>query len=268
MIKSRRKAGLLLGLMFCSSPLWAQTNPHDTLTFDCQACHETEQWQRLHFDHNKTDFKLNGQHKQLPCVSCHRLNNFADVPLSCNGCHTDVHHGRLYPQCERCHSTQNWIILDPEQAHANTIMPLTGRHAALDCWSCHRGVQEGEWRRVRSNCYDCHRQEYLSAQEPLHTDLEFGPLCEDCHSQLAWIPAVFKKHEREYFPVYSGAHAGEWSSCATCHQDGGNYAVFSCFINCHEHGRSVTDGRHREVAGYRYDSQACFNCHRNGRGDD
>jgi hypothetical protein len=39
--------------------------------------------------------------------------------------------------------------------------------------------------------------------------------------------------------------------------------VFTCFT-CHD--RAGTDSRHSGVAGYRYDSQACYTCHPQGRG--
>ena len=260
--------GLFIIMVFRWESSFAQKSPHIRLNFPCETCHNTQQWDSVRFNHEQTKFPLTGQHVKLDCKDCHNLKNFSDVIPACNSCHTDIHHDRLYPDCDRCHTTQNWILLDFYKAHASTSMPILGSHAQLDCQACHRGAVDGEWRRLRSNCYDCHRTDYLSAQNPVHSDLNFGLICEDCHSQISWNPALFQKHDSQHFPIYTGDHKGEWENCTTCHFNNGNYTTFSCFLNCHEHNQSETDSKHHEVSGYRYDSNACYSCHRNGKGED
>ncbi len=259
---------VLLILFLVSTVLFAQKSPHKSVAFDCQTCHVTENWHTMRFNHDQTKFRLEGQHQKLGCLDCHSIENFSNVDQACVTCHTDYHQARLYQDCNRCHTTYNWVLLDPYKAHASTTMQLLGKHATLDCETCHRGEVEGEWLRLRSNCVDCHRADYLSAQNPVHSDLGFGIICEDCHSPIQWIPASFKKHDEQYFPIYSGNHAGVWENCTTCHYTPGNYRDFSCFLNCHEHSQSKTDSKHGEVSGYRYDSQACYSCHRQGQGED
>ena len=255
---------LVLGLQAVSG----QDMPHEKLFGSCETCHVTESWKVIVFDHNQTGFNLTGTHRKLNCTSCHDLADFSQVQTNCNFCHTDVHKDRLYPECERCHTTQNWIVMDPYRAHSNTSFQLIGKHATLDCWTCHQGQIEGEWRRLSSNCVECHVKDYREATNPVHDDLGFGVVCEDCHSLFSWKPASFKKHDSQYFPIFSGAHSGNWESCTTCHYDAGNYAAFSCFLNCHEHNQAATDSEHDEVSGYRYDSAACYECHRTGKGGD
>ncbi len=41
-------------------------------TTDCLKCHTLEAWKIAFFDHNKTAFKLDGQHQMVPCAKCHK----------------------------------------------------------------------------------------------------------------------------------------------------------------------------------------------------
>src|SRR5690606_15999160 len=106
-----------------------------------------------------------------------------------------------------------------------------------------------------NDCYACHADDYQQAHAG------FPTTCLDCHEPNTWDGAQFE-HD-QYFPIYSGKHEGEWSSCQTCHIQPGNFSVFSC-ITCHEHNREDMDDAHEDVGGYVYDSQACFSCHPDG----
>jgi hypothetical protein len=94
-----------------------------------------------------------------------------------------------------------------------------------------------------------------------HNSDGFAHGCEMCHTTSNWNSSF---NHNAYFPIYSGAHNGEWNLCSECHTNPGNYAVFAC-INCHEHRRSNTDPDHNEVNGYVYESNACYSCHPDGR---
>jgi len=76
------------------------------------------------------------------------------------------------------------------------------------------------------------------------------------------MPANFD-HDKDFFPIYSGEHQGEWNECSDCHI-GGNLNSFSC-IDCHEHNdpNDLAD-EHDDVNGYQYSSPACLQCHPNG----
>ena len=52
-------------------------------------------------------------------------------------------------------------------------------------------------------------------------------------------------------------------SCTSCH-DTGTTSAFNC-LNCHEHSQTRMDDKHSEVRDYRYASNACYQCHPNGR---
>jgi hypothetical protein len=112
-----------------------------------------------------------------------------------------------------------------------------------------------------TDCVACHQPDY---QREHGTGSGFPTTCLDCHNQDSWGGASFN-HDSNFFPINSGAHRGRWATCATCHTVPGNSKAFTCF-SCHEHDQSPTDSRHREVRNYVYDSAACYQCHRNGRG--
>jgi hypothetical protein len=92
---------------------------------------------------------------------------------------------------------------------------------------------------------------------------QFPTTCTDCHSQNAWTPSTFN-HDAMYFPIYSGKHEGEWTTCSECHTNSNNYSVFSC-LGCHPHSnQSQTNADHNGVSGYQYLSSACYACHPDG----
>ena len=197
-------------------------------------------------------------------MSCHSLVNFNVVSKECVFCHVDIHQGKMARTCEQCHSTRSWNIFSTIRAHANTIFPLIGAHAKLDCHSCHLSEIEGEFSMLKSECISCHIDAFNSAQNPSHSALGFGTRCNDCHNLLSWRPADFSQHN-SFFPIYSGAHSGKWNSCYDCHPTPGDYSLstMTCF-SCHQHDQGSADSQHREVAGYVYESSACYSCHRSG----
>jgi hypothetical protein len=114
-----------------------------------------------------------------------------------------------------------------------------------------------------SDCFSCHRGQYESVSNPNHAAAGFPRTCGDCHSTTTWSGARFT-HGR--FPIYSGSHAGKWTTCNDCHTNAADYQVFSC-INCHAHEKNSTDRDHDEVRNYVYNSTSCYSCHPNGRED-
>ena len=63
------------------------------------------------------------------------------------------------------------------------------------------------------------------------------------------------------FPIASGVHA---VSCDSCHGGFASFQQFTC-LNCHAHGRALTDELHRSVGpDYAYASDSCLSCHATG----
>ena len=79
---------------------------------ECQECHNARDWKAWDFDHDKTDFKLGGAHKNTGCYKCHDRPMSGKVVLqsSCGSCHDrdDVHNGNYGDQCQRCHDGNKW----------------------------------------------------------------------------------------------------------------------------------------------------------------
>lgn len=134
----------------------------------CESCHRVESFSRLSFDHARDSrFALNGAHAQTACASCHRADAAGTIlyrPLdtTCASCHLDVHARQLGADCARCHDESNFKA--PRfglREHAATRFPLTGKHAELECATCHASITAGgrTLRRYRSlplECSGCH----------------------------------------------------------------------------------------------------------------
>ena len=110
-----------------------------------------------------------------------------------------------------------------------------------------------------TECEYCHGDLAAEVTTPDHTSNGWLDGCEECHSAVGWIPSHFPHPQ---FPL-SGPHR---VSCDSCHTTPGDYTTFSCTTGCHS--KSRTDSEHGGVGGYVYDDDACYDCHRNGKGDD
>ncbi len=98
------------------SDCWSCHEKQDThkrrLGTECVPCHNTRDWKVWDFDHEKTDFKLGGGHKNIGCYDCHQkpMNKKVTSPVSCASCHDkdDEHNGNYGRLCERCHDVSSW----------------------------------------------------------------------------------------------------------------------------------------------------------------
>jgi len=247
----------------------ATTNPnHAAAGFptDCSICHTTTSWAGATFDHSKTGFPLTGAHINTPCQSCHVNNNFNLTSTLCVSCHLKDFQGTTNPnhvsagfpqQCEVCHNTAAWIPASFD--HNKTAFPLTGAHTKVACNSCHIN---GQFAGTPTDCYSCHKPDYLGTTNPNHPAAGFPTTCALCHNTTSWAGATFN---HTWFPIYSGTHAGKWTTCGDCHTNPSNYAVFSC-ITCHQHDRANTDPNHTDVRNYVYSPTSCYSCHPTGQG--
>jgi hypothetical protein len=140
---------------------------------------------RSSFDHLTTGFELLGQHRDLPCESCHVNAIFKGTPKTCSACHgvgTTVRatakptsHMLSTDQCDACHTEVAW----------KPAVNFDHKQALGSCSSCHNGVQ-------------------AQGKPPNHivTDLE----CDTCHTTISWAGATF-------------THLGVTSGCAQCHNN-------------------------------------------------
>lgn len=343
----RRLSLILLPLVFVFVfAMQRSESPHGkSLDISCNVCHNPDGWKidtaRFYFDHDSTQFELEGQHQSIDCRQCHQSLVFSEAGSDCMSCHTDIHQQTVGMDCERCHSPQNWIVSNITEIHQMSRFPLVGAHLDATCSQCHQSASNLLFEPLSLDCYSCHEQNYLETTNPDHVESNFStdcnqchrlsatswegagfdhsyfpleqahniadcfqchtqgepyanakPECVECHQQdydeatqpdhinsgfstdcalchsLApgWSPAVFEDHDAEYFPVYSGKHKDEWSSCIECHPNVSDYKEFTC-TDCHDHNQSDMNSKHDEVGGYIYESIACLECHPTGDGD-
>lgn len=139
---------------------------------ECSNCHNTDKWQKVTFDHSKTEFPLLGKHNSATCTACHQRSKieeniiikFASVSAKCEACHRDVHYAQFKiadkNDCERCHTLENWR---PDKFdHEKTKFPLAGGHQAVACNACHKKVIDGsvtfiKFKLEEFKCIDCHK---------------------------------------------------------------------------------------------------------------
>ncbi len=212
----------------------------------CADCHQETDWSRVRFDHDRqTDFPLHGQHKQQPCLACHK-GTLQDESLTaeCIDCHRadDVHGGQQGEQCSRCHQESSWgdsIAFD----HDLSKFPLIGLHASTPCEECHISAR---FQDAPKACIDCHRED-----DPHKASL--GTDCALCHTPNAWSLWRFD-HNRQTDFTLDGAH--ENLSCDGCHRTplSQHARVASDCHGCHQQ-----DDTHHGSFGRR-----CERCHTTG----
>ncbi|MEJ2111603.1 MAG: hypothetical protein P8Z37_17175 [Acidobacteriota bacterium] len=264
--------GLRTDCDFChhNDYIAAASVDHEAAGFSllCEQCHGMDGW-FSGFNHGAfTGFALAGAHATLECADCHADLVFTGIPADCVDCHLEEYNATTNPDhvqsgfsqdCALCHSSVSWLgaFFD----HTATQFPLTGAHTSLGCLDCH---ESGQFAGLPSECYACHEADYNGATDPSHTVSAFPLDCSECHTTSGWLGATFA--HGAFFPIYTGAHRGEWSSCSECHTNPDNYSVFTCTTACH--GRTEADSQHREVSGYVYNSVNCYDCHPDGRAED
>ncbi len=141
---------------------------------NCTACHSTENWNKITFNHNLTRFKLEGKHAKISCSDCHEEKSntgkisfrFVSLKSNCTTCHKDIHFGQFdsekkgnLPVCENCHDFKNWKPV--KFNHEKTSFPLKGAHEKVKCSACHKTVKENgnifiKYKIKDFKCASCH----------------------------------------------------------------------------------------------------------------
>lgn len=210
---------------------------------DCASCHDTARWKKIAFNHDKTDFPLQGGHRKTSCESCHVTERYKDVASSCVACHRmqDVHGGRYGEKCHDCHTANKW----PEIAfeHGKTTFPLRGRHARIACNVCHTKPLYKD--KLGDKCSDCH------AGDDAHKGT-YGKKCQSCHGEDNWTRIAFD-HDKDTEFDLTGKHRKV--ACRDCHR-GELYDkdIDTRCIACHKQ-----DDVHNNQQGER-----CERCHDDG----
>lgn len=241
-------------LLLLTVSLFGQDSPHKPMDYPCAECHGTGGWSTVSFDHAKTGYILDGQHRTVTCEGCHDIRDFALTDRDCASCHTDVHTATLGPDCIRCHSTQTWNVVDIFQVHQETEMVNLGRsHLRLDCAACHTSGKPEEYRFVTMECAGCHGSELLATTNPSHVAAGFTHECMDCHTLHAWQPSTFD-HASVGFAL-SGVHSR--LDCIECHTNEVYQAGQSLCYDCHRVEYEQTTDPNHVASGFSTDCQLC-----------
>ena len=189
----------------------------------CDSCHDLNGYTPSTFGsvaHAKTTFALSGAHAAVPCSGCHipkkEETQYHVAGAHCIDCHKSPH-GDLAAAltCEGCHKTASWQDTSWFD-HSGTKFPLTGRHTAVKCLSCHQPVVEAGSRSVpfvstSLQCDACH--------EDIHQGQFHGTgdqiICAECHTANDWRPTQFDHNKHSDFKL-DGAHADV--PCNLCHE--------------------------------------------------
>ncbi|MEI7490216.1 MAG: hypothetical protein WCK92_02370 [Bacteroidota bacterium] len=250
------------------------TDMHNqTVGPECGRCHTSSSWivENITEMHQKSRFPLIGPHYTPDCSRCHpsaSMLRFEPQGVECYDCHskdylaaTKPNHvqGGYSKNCVECHSIFNNTWNTTNVNH--DFFPLKNGHAISDCGQCHAN---GNYSNLSKECVSCHQSNYNATSNPNHTTAGFPVTCSDCHTNMpGWKPATFTSHDAQFFPVYSGKHAGTWNACSECHTTPGSLKTFSC-IDCHAHNQADMDSKHNAVGGYSYASLPCYECHPTG----
>ena len=191
----------------------------------CRTCHSEHKGRDFDmvkqalekFDHNQTDFPLDGEHLSINCQDCHKVNEF-QISSTCSGCHSEpeVHVGLFLEDCVECHTTQTWDSVSWEGSefdHASFDFQLTlhlfDYHGELmNCTNCHQSGTVEVDQMVCKNCHEQHDENFMNS----HVNT-FGMNCTDCHD------GVDRMHNFNHDNVFvlDGAHFDV--DCAACHQN-------------------------------------------------
>ena len=242
------------------------TDPHrGEVGNDCARCHSTRSFldrAGMTGAHQLTRFPLTGTHLTIDCEACHVAPRgrlvFVAISGECSSCHLRDYQGTQDPNhgtagfstdCVQCHATVSWLRTRFD--HASTGFALTGAHLRIFCSQCH-GV--GQFQALPSACVSCHQADYSRTTDPNHQAAQFPTDCAACHTTNTWRGARFD-HDGLFFPIFSGAHQGRWSSCSDCHTNPNDFRQFNC-LSCHGNAHP----------GRNYTSQQCYSCHPQGTG--
>jgi hypothetical protein len=142
---------------------------------DCSACHTTNRWSEITFDHQLSRFPLTGGHRNTPCLSCHSGGRYVGTPTACFQCHQDpsFHAGLFGLDCALCHSTSAWRPASYNGPHS---FPMNHEGAGGTCSTCHPNSY------TAYTCYNCHEHNQSEITKK-HQEEGIGDFsnCMRCH---------------------------------------------------------------------------------------
>jgi hypothetical protein len=216
----------------------------------CERCHTPAGWRgnlTASFNHDRTNYPLQGKHALLPCASCHPRNrSLTSVKYgSCRDCHTDYHGGQFSAReqkgaCEECHTDAGF---SPAQFtledHQQSSYPLTGAHLAVPCTACHQKSKTGiKFRLLSYDCITCHPDPHDGDVDKYKEQISLETQksgCQYCHRTKSWAAVAFDHGSTGFALEYKHEETG----CLACHKKNRmDKTVFKglvpACISCHE----------------------------------
>ncbi|NOU48599.1 MAG: hypothetical protein HOO86_16280 [Bacteroidales bacterium] len=231
---------------------------------DCRQCHSEQSFHNIKemkgFDHDKTDFKLEGKHETVSCILCHRANLTGPLAHNlCMDCHTDYHEKQfvkdgISPDCIDCHTLTGFAgSTYTVERHAKSNFVLKEAHLTTPCNACHKKQDKWNFRQIGTNCSDCHtdyhEKQFVKDGKPID--------CKACHTEKSFVGSLYsiENHALSKFPL-KGAHLA--TPCFVCHKKQEKWSfrqLGSQCADCHEN-------IHREFISEKYYPDAdCKICH-------
>ncbi|MBI9042693.1 cytochrome c3 family protein [Lutibacter sp.] len=233
------------------------TDTHEgKLGNDCVTCHSENSFVSSKtmnsFDHNLSDFSLEGKHTEVDCKKCHKVGKFTDAIAfsSCMNCHTDYHEGEFIknnasPDCNTCHTVEAGFdtSLFTLERHEATNFALKGAHVATPCFACHVDEADNKWKfkDKGTTCVECHEDIHKDDIDPKYYPKS---TCESCHINDTWATVNFD-HTKTTWSLE------------------GKHRTTEC-KDCHSTTKEPSDIFNRKFTNL--DTQ-CINCHENNHGN-
>lgn len=245
----------------------AQSNPDFGLHHierygdNCLVCHDGVD-RMVAFNHESTDFPLEGGHVGVSCTHCHRISEysqpqenvqntsgeflirnalidpeesdpFTNTPRECVACHEEpaLHENIFSADCGKCHTTEAWSTarLNGIEFNHSTQTVFTLDHhrrdysgAQINCYECH-GKQFNDFQ--VNTCIDCHNQDTGNPNFiSVHIE-KYGTVCLNCHDGIDRMESF----NHDSFFRLEGNHTE--IDCSTCHS---NFAYRGTPRECYE----------------------------------
>lgn len=248
---------IILILWGFALPILGQSPHGEDLAIDCAACHNPAGWSvdyaEVEYDHDETTFPLEGTHELTDCKLCHTTLVFNEAPMECVSCHTDVHSMSVGNDCARCHTSESWLVDDIPELHEENGFPLIGAHANLSCVECHLAETVVRFDRIGNECISCHREDYLTAENPNHETAGYSTQCTDCHNPLGfgWEADPIA---HDFFPL-TGGH--DIQDCNECHTTGNFSDASPECVSCHQEDYNASVNPSHNSLGLSTDCKTC-----------
>ncbi len=203
-------------------------DPHaGALGAACASCHGTRSFGLATFQHPRFPEFFGGSHAAVECSKCHKGAAGADpaqspvssrtyrgLSMECASCHRDAHLGQLGAQCGSCHSVAAASFKQVSFDHSRAEFPLTGKHATIECITCHKTVTADfpaghgtavQFKGTSGACITCHKDVHLG---------QLGDHCSECHRTDTF---KLTSHDHRGDPeFFTGGHATV--ECRACHR--------------------------------------------------